>query len=75
MGNRKNEFDDKIGASESEYCGICKKTTSQRWVRITKEDPEKNIFSSRHKHYYYYLRCKECGEEHLVYDEGGFPLD
>ncbi len=61
MAGRKDEFDEKIGEKEDEFCGECGKTTSQRWKR---KKWSSGLFSTT---YSYYLRCKECGNETEIY--------
>ena len=61
MTDRKNEFDQKIGEKEDEYCGKCGKTTSQRWTS------SKYTWGFTGERYTYYLRCKECGNETQMY--------
>ncbi len=58
--DRKDEFDAKIGEKEEDFCSVCKKTTSQRWIR-------ERTSSFLSTDYYYYLRCKECGNKTCVH--------
>jgi len=60
--SKSDELRQKVGSTETHYCGKCGKETPHIWI-----EKSEGVLGWT---YVFYLKCRKCGKEDRIYSTG-----